>query len=80
MSLAHYVVTRGLSHLVYFATGYTFNKQSGISLLFPLLESNELLYITGAINYIAVYGIIKVLNTERRIIMILSLSFKHNVI
>lgn len=67
MSLPHYVVTGGLYHLVYFATGYTFNKQSGISLLFLPLETNGLLYITGTVNYIAAEGIIKALHTERHI-------------
>lgn len=71
MSSPHYMVTGGLSHLVYFATGYTFNKQSGISLLFPSLETNGLLYITGTVNYIAAEGIIKVLNTEKHIKRIL---------
>ena len=67
MSLPHYVATGGLSHLVYFAAGCTFNKQSGISLLFLPLESTELLYITGTVNYTAVLGVIKAQNAERHI-------------
>lgn len=67
MSLPHYMVTGGLPHLVYFATGCTFNKQSGISLLFLPLESTELLYIIGTVNYTAVLGIIKAQNAERHI-------------
>lgn len=67
MSLPHYVAIGGLPHLVYFATGCTFNKQSGISLLFLPLESTELLYITGTVNYTAVLGIIKAQNAERHI-------------
>lgn len=67
MSLPHYVATGGLSHLVYFAAGCTFNKQSGISLLFLPLESTEWLYITGTVNYTAVPGSIKAQDAERHI-------------
>lgn len=67
MSLPHYVATGGMSHLLYFATGCTFNKQSGISLLFLPLERTDLLYIIDTVNYTAVLGIIKAQSAERHI-------------